>query len=112
MTGLVVGVAMLGVSAWLYQRGSVFATVLLVFACIQMSLSYKDWQYSKAFDPKQRILQHITKMGGTYIATVTAFLAVNLYFLPPLLVWLSPTVIGTTGIVVSRLHWRKKLGIV
>lgn len=111
LIGLVVGVAMLGVSGWLYQNGSHFAIVLLVFAIIQIFLSRKDWRYSQDFDPKQRVLQHITKMGGTYIATITAFMAVNIDFLPPLVVWLSPTAIGIVGIIRSRKKWRKKLGV-
>ena len=37
---------------------------------------------------------HITRMGGSYIATFTAFVVVNNTFLPPLIAWLGPGVIG------------------
>lgn len=111
-TGLAVGGIMLGVSCWLYYRGSGMAVVLLVFGVIQSIQAYQDWRYSQDFEPKQRILQHISKMGATYIATVTAFLVVNIHFLPPVLVWLAPTVVGSIAIVVAKINWRKKLGLI
>ena len=41
---------------------------------------------------------HMSRMLGAFIATVTAFAVVNLQFLPPLVIWLTPTVVGTVGI--------------
>lgn len=44
---------------------------------------------------------HISRMGGSYIATVTAFLVVNNPpYIPGLVVWLAPGIIG--GVIISR----------
>ncbi|HLP32398.1 MAG TPA: hypothetical protein VK202_02935, partial [Bacteroidia bacterium] len=44
---------------------------------------------------KHRINTHLGNMSGAYIATVTAFLVVNVDFIQPgWLVWLFPSVIG------------------
>jgi len=36
---------------------------------------------------------HIQRMMGSYIASVTAFLVVNNEILPPVIVWLLPTLV-------------------
>jgi uncharacterized membrane protein len=54
---------------------------------------------------------HISRMGGSYIATVTAFLVVNNPpYIPGLVVWIAPGVIG--GIIISRTraYYHKKFG--
>ena len=38
---------------------------------------------------------HLTAMGGAYIATVTAFLVVNITFLPLAVVFIAPTLLGS-----------------
>jgi hypothetical protein len=44
---------------------------------------------------KKKVLLHLGNMSGTYIATVTAFLVVNVNFVKPgWLVWLLPTAVG------------------
>jgi hypothetical protein len=47
-------------------------------------------------------------MMAAYIATVTAFSAVNFHFLPPVARWLWPSVVGTLGILVWVRYYRKK----
>jgi hypothetical protein len=56
-----------------------------------------DWWY-----------QHMQGMVGAYIAAVSAFSAVNLYFLPPIIRWLWPTVVGSIGLSVWIRYYRKK----
>ena len=51
---------------------------------------------------------HIIKMGGAYIATCTAFFVVNIHFLPGLLVWLSPTAIGSIMIAYTLKKYKKR----
>jgi uncharacterized membrane protein len=50
---------------------------------------------------------HLISMGGAYIATVTAFLAVNLGFLPQPLVFISPTVLGVAAITWAAARYRR-----
>ena len=44
-------------------------------------------------DRQAWLINHLTKMLGAYIATVTAVSAVNFHFLPPVWRWLWPTII-------------------
>lgn len=48
---------------------------------------------------------HIGKITGGYIAATTAFVVVNNTFLPPLLAWLAPGVLGNIYIV----YWIRKM---
>lgn len=41
---------------------------------------------------------HMIRMLAAYIATATAFMVVNLSSLPPLVIWLAPTLAGSIGI--------------
>ena len=52
---------------------------------------------------------HIVGMLAAYIATFTAFAVTNITFLPPVLVWVMPTVIGTLGIILTTRHYRTKM---
>jgi hypothetical protein len=52
------------------------------------------------------MLNHISRMGGSYIATVTAFLVVNNHnVLPPLVAWIA-RVIG--GMIIGRVRRKYK----
>jgi uncharacterized membrane protein len=50
---------------------------------------------------------HMRAMLGAYIATFTAFAVTNATFLPPLVRWLAPTVVGSIGIAVWVGRYRK-----
>lgn len=59
---------------------------------------------------RKRVLDHIARMVGTYIATTTAFLVVNVKNVNPAwLPWLLPTFIGTPFIFYWIGQWKKKL---
>jgi hypothetical protein len=47
-------------------------------------------------------------MLGSYIATVSAFSAVNFHFLPMVIRWLWPSIIGIPGIFLWIGYYRKK----
>jgi hypothetical protein len=56
------------------------------------------------------MFEHAGKMGGSYIATVTAFIVVNLQFTPaPWLPWLLPTVIGSALIMRWNVRMNRKM---
>ena len=95
---------------------STLNTVLLVFGSILALMIIQDVgkQLRGPEVLKQarrmRILQHISRMVGTYIATVTAFLVVNVKNVNPAwLPWLLPTFIGTPFIIYWSIKWKKKL---
>jgi hypothetical protein len=85
-----------------------FATlnvVLVVFGLIQTSLVITHlriyFQLKKGNElPKNTwLIQHLTLMLGTYIATLTAFLVVNINdFQPAWVLWIAPSVLGGTVI--------------
>jgi hypothetical protein len=51
---------------------------------------------------------HMGGMLGSYIATVSAFSAVNFQFLPIVIRWLWPSAIGIPGIILWIGYYRKK----
>ena len=72
-----------------------FAPMFLVFGTISLFLGVGD--VVRYVRPPQRkgawMLLHGGKMIGSYIAAVTAFSAVNLQVLPPLVRWFWPTAV-------------------
>jgi uncharacterized membrane protein len=51
---------------------------------------------------------HMGGMLGSYIATVSAFSAVNFHFLPTAVRWLWPSIIGVPGIFIWIGYYRRK----
>jgi len=87
----------------------VFGALLALFILQDIRLQFQDEEAIKKAR-RLRVLTHISRMGGTYIATVTAFLVVNIKFVKPWwIVWLLPTVIGTLLITYFTREWTKKL---
>lgn len=82
-------------------------TILLVFGIIFAVFTGRDlalrigWLNQSKF---QWMFNHIQGMLAAYIATFTAFLVVNVTFLPTAIVWLAPTAIGTPVIA----YWVRK----
>jgi cadmium resistance protein CadD (predicted permease) len=80
---------------------STLNTVLLVFGSISVYLSIGDIiMYTKVLRGKQLkgthwLARHIGMMMGAFIATVTAFVVVNIRFVQPEWIpWLLPTALG------------------
>ncbi len=76
--------------------------VLMVFMGILLSMLLSDvWLLRKLDQLKKGDLlrRHISRMGGAYISTVTAFLVTNVHTEPVYISWLLPTAIGTPFIV-------------
>ena len=93
------------------QKNNVFyVTLFAVFGIFMFLLALEDLRVfvgRKQIDndvPLQTrywFQSHISRMGGSYIATVTAFLVVNNPpQIPGLVVWLAPGVIG--GLIITR----------
>jgi uncharacterized membrane protein len=94
-----------------YKNGSSFYTILFaifgLFMCFMALEDLRVFMGKKEIDndvpvPTRYWFQnHISRMGGSYIATVTAFLVVNNPpQIPGLVVWIAPGVIG--GIIIGR----------
>lgn len=92
------GAAMLAIGAvQLFGAGGAQPVILLVFGSIGLTLALTDWRdwQRGPITGKARIARHLTRMLAGSIATMTAALVVNLSFLPPLVVWLGPTLLIT-----------------
>jgi hypothetical protein len=84
--------------------------VAIVFGGIGLLLAISDARTFRRPPSDKRAwwFTHMKRMLAAYIATVTAFSAVNFHFLPPLARWLWPAVIGAIGIFAWVSHYRNK----
>jgi uncharacterized membrane protein YfcA len=106
---LVGSVALLAYGAYLMLTSS-FGMVALVFGALGLLFAIRDiyeFRHHPA-DKKAWWYSHMTRMLAAYIATVTAFSVVNFHFLPPVMRWLWPTIVGTAGIVIWTRYYRRK----
>lgn len=92
------GAAMLAIgAAQLVAAGGGEPVILLVFGSIGLTLALSDWRDWRRgpITGKARIARHLTRMLAGSVATITATVVVNLSFLPPLVLWLGPTILVT-----------------
>lgn len=84
-------------SAWpLDATGLFFGTGSLILAA-------RQWRLLRAARPNW-LLAHIAGMGGAYVATLNAFLVVNLRFLPRAVVFIVPAAVGALVIIWAINH--------
>ena len=92
----IVAAILLGVvGMWWVMAGDMFGITAIVFGLISARFGWQDIRRTTERNRQQRIIAHVSAMGGAFIATVSAISAVNLDMLPPLVRWLWPTIIGT-----------------
>lgn len=92
----VASLGLLGLGVDRFRQGTRFATVILVFGGIGTAFALGDLRgFRRETEPGAWITAHLVRMGAGYIATVSAFSAVNFLFLPAVLRWLWPTLLGT-----------------
>lgn len=110
---IISSVAMLGFSLYHYiQYQNIIIIVLAIFGSLSLKQSIQDWmRWGKVREKHDWLFEHITRMLGGYIATVTAFLLTAMNgMLPDLVLWLGPGVVGGFGISLTVRHYKKKLG--
>lgn len=91
-------------------HGISFGIVGIVFGIIGLIYAF-NWIKRFYILPKEKqhwLFSHLQGFGAAYIASVTAFLVVNVNFLPPFLIWLSPTVVGAVLITLTTIKYKKK----
>ena len=109
-TGRIISIAMLVCAAGMVMVpllvNGELDVVLAVFGGIGLAFALRDLRlYGRPERLRQAWLkQHIGKMTGAYIASVTAFLVVN-EFMPHYLNWLLPTVLGSLYIA----YWSRRI---
>ncbi|AWL09622.1 hypothetical protein G9H64_12215 [Aquirufa nivalisilvae] len=96
---LVFGVVFIAFGIYLLVQAKNFGIVFLVFGSIGLRFVRQDYLFKKSgYSIKLAWLsQHIQRMMGTYIASLTAFLVVNSsifpQFIPSFVFWLLPGII-------------------
>lgn len=107
----VAGVVMVGYGAGSMVVGSVSLNpVLVLFGGLGVWMARGELTAidEPPSDPRAWFFNHIGFMGGAYIATVTAALAVNLSQVPTLVAWLGPTAIGVPLIELTTRKYRRR----
>ncbi len=92
---LMCGIYLVGRGSMAIFSGNMIAILYIFFGGLSMFLAFeggKDLRKLKSGDPKW-FRVHQGSMGGALIATITAFSATTLTFLPGLVQWLWPTVL-------------------
>jgi asparagine N-glycosylation enzyme membrane subunit Stt3 len=86
--------------------------MLLVFGGLLTWMTVEDARkmWKKKWVKNYWLYTHIGRMGGSFIATSTAFLLTNIHFEPSWIFWLAPTVIGSPLIAAAIGKWKVKLG--
>ena len=81
-----------------------------IFGAIGLNGAVADFRYfsNPGMDKHKWLINHIVGMLASYIAAVSAFSAVNFDFLPMLIRWLWPTVLGTIAIFYYVKKYRTK----
>ncbi|QJD78182.1 DUF2306 domain-containing protein [Spirosoma rhododendri] len=115
---LVVSVGMMGFGAYLLKDGvSVFAILFPFFGFLTFKNAWYDAKlFSRTPEKMHWFYHHIARMGGSYIATFTAFLVNNMYRMMPVgtpewvgtIGWIAPTLVG--GVLIARTirHYKQK----
>jgi len=94
--------ACLGLSVWgvtWLLDGRSFGIVMLVFAGIGVAFGTMDIRLFQASGAEEWVVNHLQRMIGAFIATVSAVSAVNLTPVLGIAAWLWPTVVGVPLIV-------------
>ena len=113
--GLTLCVMLFYVLVYLQSANTGMAPVLLVFSTILLLMLILDFKFLKKKQTRNRqqlLRRHISRMGGAYIATVTAFFVTNVHLEPAFISWLLPTAIGTPAITYfqNKYTGKKKSG--
>ena len=108
LTG-VASVGLLGFGGLVLLNGGEFAPVILVFGAVGTVFAAQDLsKFRRDPDRGEWVAEHLTRMGAGYIATVSAFSAVNFVFLPTAARWLWPTLLGTPLLFYFAGQYREK----
>lgn len=99
-----------GIYLLLIVKIASFAILAIVFGGIGLATAASDIHsfLRPPTDKRAWWFSHMSGMLAAYIATVSAFSVVNFHFLPPLVRWLWPTVVGSIGIAIWTRHYHEK----
>ena len=105
------GLLIWGLSHLLMGQKETKAILFAVFGLIGSLMVFTNIQrfYKRKHDKREWFFAHISGTLGGYIATVSAFSAVNLTMIKPVwLQWLWPTLVGAPLIALISVYYRKR----
>lgn len=103
---LLVGVLMIGYGGYMSVSGDSLGIALLVLGVTGFVPAWSDLKRQGAWPKgKARIMEHLSRMGGGCIATITAVFVTNVQTSPAFIAWLLPGVIGA----VLLTYWSRRL---
>jgi hypothetical protein len=85
--------------------------LFLIFGGIGLFMVWRTVHqfYKRSVDKREWVFMHISGLMGSYIATVSAFSAVNMTFIKPMwLQWLWPTLLGVPLMIRWMNHYRRE----
>ena len=105
------GLLVIGIMRLVHDSAGAFGYISSVFGLIGLNFCRQNIkQLLKPSGEKAAwLFNHIGGMIGGYVATVSAFSAVNMNFLPEIIQWLWPTIIGIPVIYFFIVYYRKKI---
>lgn len=113
---LLTGIGMVALSIWNFSADSTTLGILYaVFGVFTTRLAIHDGQtYLGKTTPEKMawFFLHMSRIMGAYLATLTAFCVVNagkVDFIPPLVAWIAPGLIGGIGISIWIRFYRRKM---
>ncbi len=102
------GIGMISVGLSIDDSGGTILFCAFGFGMLVNAIMTIKEYIKPKLDPKEWFIIHMNGMLASYIAAVTAFSAVNFSFLPMLVRWLWPSVIGAPLIAIWVAKYRKK----
>lgn len=112
VAGLVnVGLLLWGLAHFLLGHRNPMAIIFVVFGLIGSGMVFMNLRrfYKHSHDKQEWLYGHMTGFLGGYIATLSAFSAVNLHMIGPVwLQWLWPTIVGAPLIAMWVRHYRRR----
>ena len=105
------GLLIWGISHMLMGQRDTKAILFSIFGLIGTAMVFLNVQrfYKRKHDKREWFFGHLSGMLGGYIATLSAFSAVNLTMIKPVwLQWLWPTLLGIPIIVMWSAAYRKR----
>jgi len=106
------GLLVWGITNFMLGNRSSSTIIFIAFGMIGSLMVWRNLQrfYKRSHDKHEWLYDHMTGFLGGYIATVSAFSAVNMEFIKPVwLQWLWPTLLGSPLITYWIRHYRGKL---
>lgn len=109
------GISLAGLISFLFLSRNItmggLTPVLWVFSFILATMLLSDFRALRAperLNKGKLLKKHISRMGGAYIATLTAFLVTNIQTEPAYIAWLLPTAVGTPAIIYFQFKFSPK----